>query len=62
MGWRLPAPELESLVADLVRKHLRVPMVQANIVCDATTEHIASVAKQLTDLATTQHRSIRSTN
>lgn len=50
-GWRLPAPELETLVADLVRNHLRVPTVQANIVRDATTEEVASSVKLLAELA-----------
>jgi site-specific DNA recombinase len=47
-GWRLPAPELETLVAGLVRKHLRVPAVQTNIVSLASTDEIA---KQMTELA-----------
>ena len=49
-GWRLPAPELETLVDDLVRKHLRVPAVQTNIVSLASTEEIALIAKQMTEL------------
>ena len=49
-GWRLPAPELETLVADLVRKHLRVPAVQTNLASLATTEEIALIAKQMTEL------------
>jgi hypothetical protein len=44
----LPAPELETLVAGLVRKHLRVPAVQTNIVSLASTDEIA---KQMTELA-----------
>jgi site-specific DNA recombinase len=47
-GWRLPAPELETLVAGLVRKHLRVPAVQTNIISLASTDEIA---KQMTELA-----------
>ena len=49
-GWRLPAPELETLVAGLIGKHLRVPGTQANIVSDASTEDIASVAQQVGEL------------
>jgi DNA invertase Pin-like site-specific DNA recombinase len=52
-GWRLPAPELETLVAGLVRKHLRIPAVQTNIVSLASTEEIA---KQMTELAKGESR------
>jgi site-specific DNA recombinase len=55
-GWRLPAPELETLVAGLVRKHLRVPAVQTNIVSLASTEEIALIAKQMTELAKGESR------
>lgn len=50
-GWRLPAPELETLIADLVSKHLSIPAVQTNIVCPATTEEIASIAQRMTSLS-----------
>jgi site-specific DNA recombinase len=50
-GWRLPAPQLEALVASLIRTHLHVPIVQANVVTKATSEETASIAKQLTDLS-----------
>lgn len=50
-GWRLPGPELEALVAGLICKHLRSPSVQANIVSSATTEEIAAIAKQLTEIS-----------
>jgi len=56
-GWRLPAPELESLVANLVRKHLNVPTVQTNVVNEATTEEIASAVKLLTELSGAESRS-----
>jgi hypothetical protein len=56
-GWRLPAPDFETLVADLVRKHLRVPAVQTNLVSLATTEEIALIAKQMTALAKGESRS-----
>jgi hypothetical protein len=49
-GWRLPTPELETLVADLVRRPLSVPAVQANIVSAASTEEIGIIAKQLTEM------------
>lgn len=49
-GWRLPAPELETLVAGLLRKHLGVPAVQANIVRDVTTEETAAITKGLAEL------------
>ncbi len=48
----MPAPALETLVADLVENHLRVPTVQANLVGLATTEEIALFAKQMTELGT----------
>ncbi len=50
-GWRLPAPELETLIADLVSKHLSVPAVQTNIVSPATTEEIALIAQRMTRLS-----------
>lgn len=46
-GWRLPGPELEDLVADLIHKHLGTPTVQAAIIEDATTEETASIAARL---------------
>ena len=49
-GWRLPGPELEALVANLIRKHLRAPAVQTNLISDTTTEEIAAIAKQLTEI------------
>lgn len=47
----MPAPELETLIADLVSKHLSIPAVQTNIVCPATTEEIASIAQRMTGLS-----------
>lgn len=61
-GWRLPAPELETLVADLIRKHLRVPTVQANLVSAATTEEISLIAQNMTDLTTGKIRADDETN
>ena len=49
-GWRLPAPALEALVADLVRRQLNVPAVQANIVTDATTQEVASLAQKMSEV------------
>jgi site-specific DNA recombinase len=46
-GWRLPGPELETLVARLLHKHLNTPDVTANIVNDPTTEETAAIAKTL---------------
>ncbi len=50
-GWRLPGPELEDLVANLLRKHLATPGVQAAIVEDATTEETALIAARLKDIS-----------
>ena len=49
-GWRLPAPALEALVADLVRRQLNVPAVQVNIVTDATTQEVASLAQKMSEV------------
>ena len=49
-GWRLPGPELETLVANLIRKHLSAPAVQANLISDTTTEEIAAIAKRMTEV------------
>lgn len=49
-GWRLPGPELEVVIAYLVRKHLGVAAVQANIVSAATTEEIAGIAQRLAEM------------
>lgn len=49
-GWRLPGPELEALVAKLIRKHLSTPAVIASIVSDTTTEEIVEIAKRLSDI------------
>jgi site-specific DNA recombinase len=49
-GWRLPGPELEALVANLIRKHLRSPAVQTNLISDTTAEETAKIAERLADL------------
>ncbi|MCK8465203.1 recombinase family protein [Aliiroseovarius sp. S1339] len=53
-GWRLPGPELETLVATLLRKHLGTPAVTANIVSDPTTEETAAIAKKLAKITGTE--------
>jgi len=40
-GWRLPGPELEALVANLVTGHLGKPVIMASIVLDASTVELA---------------------
>jgi len=49
-GWRLPAPELEKLIAKLIRKHLSAPAVKANIVSDTTTEQVAAIVTRLAEI------------
>ena len=49
-GWRLPGPELETLVAKLICKHLSAPAVMANIISDTTTEEIVVIANRLTEI------------
>ncbi|WP_371225351.1 recombinase family protein [Roseovarius sp. 2305UL8-3] len=53
-GWRLPGPELEALVAKLLRKHLSTPAVTANIISDATTEEITTIATQLSGITSSE--------
>lgn len=52
-GWRLPAPELEDKVADLIRRHLDRPDVRAGILGDATTDETAEIGTRLAELTTT---------
>nr|WP_306265427.1 recombinase family protein [Pararhizobium sp. IMCC3301] len=61
-GWRLPAPELETLIATLVRKHLGVPTVQTDIVSPATTEEIALIAQRMTGLSVAGSNTDEETN
>ncbi len=49
-GWRLPAPELEDKVADLVRKHLSQPEVRTGILRDAATDETAKIGARLSEL------------
>ena len=51
-GWRLPAPELEDKVADLVRRHLNQPGVRAGILCDAIADQTAAIGTRLSRLVT----------
>jgi len=51
-GWRLPGPELEAVVTELVVKHLRTPGVRANIVEGATTNELAAIDEQLANSVT----------
>ena len=48
-GWRLPAPELEDKVADLVRVHLKKPEVRAGILVDATADETAWIGARLSE-------------
>ena len=48
-GWRLPGPELETLVSQLVAKHLKAPAFRANIVADATTDELAAINERLVE-------------
>lgn len=48
-GWRLPGPELEDLVANLLNKHLGTLSVHAAIIEEATTEETALIAARLKD-------------
>ncbi|MBS9718506.1 recombinase family protein [Pseudohalocynthiibacter aestuariivivens] len=46
-GWRLPAPELETKVAELIRRHMDRPDFRAGIICDATTDETAELGTKL---------------
>lgn len=61
-GWRLPAPELESLVVDLISKQLKVPAVQASIVSNASTEQTAVISQRLSDLIDAKNQTSDVTN
>ncbi len=49
-GWRLPAPELEDKVSNLIRRHLDRPNVRAGIVCDATVEETVELGERIVAL------------
>ncbi len=50
-GWRLPAPELEDKVANLILRHLKTPEAQTSILVDATTDETAKIVTRLSRLA-----------
>ncbi|GIT89441.1 recombinase family protein [Roseobacter sp. OBYS 0001] len=52
-GWRLPAPELEDKVADLVQRHLNQPEVRAGILVDAIADETAEIVTRLAELTAT---------
>lgn len=52
-GWRLPAPELEQKVADLVVRHMKRPEFRAGIILDASTDETAELATKLSSLGGT---------
>ncbi|WP_295317597.1 recombinase family protein [Roseobacter sp.] len=52
-GWRLPAPELEDKVADLIRRHLNQPEVRAGILSNAAADETAATGTKLAELKTT---------
>ncbi|MCG6883176.1 MAG: recombinase family protein, partial [Silicimonas sp.] len=49
-GWRLPAPELEGGVVDLVRQHLNRPDVRAGLLHDASVDEAAAAGDRLLQL------------
>ncbi len=49
-GWRLPGPELENAVAELVAGQLNGPDTVANILLDVTTEELAKFSERLSQL------------
>lgn len=51
-GWRLPAPELEDKVADLIRWHLNQPQVRAGVLSDAAADETAEIGIRLAEVAT----------
>ncbi|MEM6564386.1 MAG: recombinase family protein [Pseudomonadota bacterium] len=48
-GWRLPAPELEEKVVNLIQGHLNKPEVRAGIFCDATADETAGIGVRLSE-------------
>jgi DNA invertase Pin-like site-specific DNA recombinase len=49
-GWRLPAPELEALVANLVTGYLNAPAIITSIVQDASTVELVKFGEHLSKL------------
>ena len=50
-GWRLPGPELETLVCELVARHLKALEFRANIVADASVDELATIDEQMVAVA-----------
>jgi len=46
-GWRLPGPELEAMVAELVAKYLKEPTFRANTVAGASVDELAVIDERL---------------
>ena len=46
-GWRLPGPDLEAAVSELVAKHLSAPEIVGNIIEDATTDELVGLSELL---------------
>jgi DNA invertase Pin-like site-specific DNA recombinase len=49
-GWRLPAPELEEMVAVLINRHMNTPEFQTDVLRDGTTEETAELRVKLASL------------
>ena len=54
-GWRLPAPELEARVADIVRSMLADRGYAARLSADASTDEIGRIGARLADVATSEN-------
>jgi DNA invertase Pin-like site-specific DNA recombinase len=50
-GWRLPAPELEDRLADLIQRHLNSPGVRAGILSDAAADETVATGTRLSQLS-----------
>lgn len=50
-GWRLPAPELEVKVADLIARHMNRPDFRTGIVHNASTDETADLSTMLSSIA-----------
>ena len=61
-GWRLPAPELEDKVADLVRGHLTTPEARASILVNAMTHETATTSERLSGLLSTDKDTAKDAN
>lgn len=52
-GWRLPAPELENTVADLIRGHLKAQGVLLSVLPDCKAAEIASLLEHVQSVMST---------